>query len=153
NGAGMDKATIERIFEPFFTTKRPDQGTGLGLSVVHGIMQSHHGAIIVHSEPGEGTQFELYFPAAEEAATATQLIHYNISRGNDEHILYVDDEPSIVALMLRKLERLGYRATGYIDPTQALTTFRSGPQDFDVVVTDLAMPGMSGFDLARELLH
>jgi signal transduction histidine kinase/ActR/RegA family two-component response regulator len=153
NGVGMDKAMIERIFEPFFTTKRPDQGTGLGLSVVHGLMQSHHGAIIVRSELGKGTQFDLYFPAAEEAATATLPTQYDISRGNDEHVLYVDDEPSIVTLMTRKLERLGYRTTGYIDPIEALAAFRSRSHDFDAVVTDLAMPGMSGFDLARELLH
>ncbi|MFL5801626.1 MAG: chemotaxis protein CheB [Roseiflexaceae bacterium] len=153
NGSGMDKATIERIFEPFFTTKGPDQGTGLGLSVVHGIMQSHHGAITVYSEPGKGTQFDLYFPAAEGAATETQPVQHDVSRGHCEHVLYVDDEPSIVALMIRKLERLGYRATGYTDAIQALQAFRSGSQDFDVVVTDLAMPGMSGFDLARELLH
>jgi chemotaxis methyl-accepting protein methylase/signal transduction histidine kinase len=152
-GSGMDKATLERIFEPFFTTKGPDQGTGLGLSVVHGIMQGHHGAITVHSAPGQGTRFDLYFPAAEEAAAENQPIQRDLSRGHGEHILYVDDEPSIAALMVRKLERLGYRATGYTDAILALQDFQSRSHDFDVVVTDLAMPDMSGFDLARELLQ
>ena len=152
NGAGMDRATLERIFDPFFTTKPAGQGTGLGLSVVHGIMRSHQGAISVESEPGGGSTFRLYFPAADEHAIATPDTQREAPRGAGQRILYVDDEESLVYLASRVLERLGYQVAGFTDPAKALQTFRQNPSGFDVVVTDLSMPGMSGFHLARALL-
>jgi signal transduction histidine kinase/ActR/RegA family two-component response regulator len=154
NGCGMDKATTARIFEPFYTTKPPGEGTGLGLSVVHGIMKTHGGAITVYSEPGKGTVFQLYLPAAQEAAeeARTQLSQGEF-RGHGERVLYIDDEEPLVFLMTRMLTQLGYKVTGCSEPTKALEMFSSGPHDFDVVVSDLSMPQMSGVDLARELLQ
>jgi PAS domain S-box-containing protein len=154
NGCGMDRATTERIFEPFYTTKPPGEGTGLGLSVVHGIMKTHGGVITVYSEVGKGTVFYLYLPAAQGAAeeVRTQQTQEE-SRGHGERVLYVDDEEPLVFLMTRLLTRLGYKVTGCTDPQKALETFRSEPHGFDVVVSDLSMPQMSGIDLARELLQ
>jgi PAS domain S-box-containing protein len=154
SGCGMDKATTARIFEPFYTTKPQGEGTGLGLSVVHGIMKTHGGAITVYSEVGKGTVFQLYLPAAHEAAADTRPLQTQGElRGHGERILYVDDEEPLVFLMSRMLTQLGYKVTGCTEPQKALETFRSGPYDFDVVVSDLSMPQMSGIDLARELLQ
>jgi CheY-like chemotaxis protein len=147
----MERATLDRIFDPFFTTKGPGEGTGLGLSVVHGIMTNHGGAIRVYSEPGRGTAFHLYFPAAGRAVESAQKPVRETERARHEHILYVDDEEALVFLGKRMLERLGYRVTGHTDATVALEEFQAKPGDFDVVVTDLSMPKMSGFALAREL--
>lgn len=149
SGGGIDAAVIERIFEPFFTTKQPGQGTGLGLAVVHGIAQAHGGAIGVETQPGCGTTFRVYFPAASgdiQQADAKTLAQ-PMARG--EHVLYVDDEEPLVFLISRVLERLGYRVTGCVDPEQALRELRNHPQNFDVVVTDLSMRGMNGFELTR----
>ena len=151
-GCGMDQATLERIYDPFFTTKPAGRGTGLGLSVVHGIMQSHEGAISIDSAPGRGSTFCLYFPVAREVASADPLAAAPARQGHGQHILYVDDEEALVFLAQRSLQRLGYRITVSTDPLQALEIFRAGPAQFDCVVTDLSMPGMSGPDLARELL-
>jgi PAS domain S-box-containing protein len=153
NGCGMDKATLERIFDPFFTTKPAGQGTGLGLSTVDGIMRSHEGAVTVYSQPGKGTRFHLYFPAIGDAATEVEAPSQEVARGKGENVLYVDDEDVLVRLSTRTLNRLGYRVSGFASPVEALNAFRSHPHDFDVVVTDLSMPVMSGFDLARALLE
>jgi len=153
NGCGMDKATLERIFDPFFTTKPAGHGTGLGLSTVHGIMRGHEGAITVYSQPGKGTTFRLYFPAAADTAAEVEVPQREIARGRGERVLYVDDEDTLVRLGTRILRRLGYEITGCTDPAEALQAFRSNPRAFDVIVTDLSMPGMSGFDLARGLLE
>ena len=152
SGCGMDRATLERVFDPFFTTKAPGEGTGLGLSVVHGIMKTHGGAISVYSEPGRGTAFHLYFPASGSAVERAPETRLESIRGRSEHVLYVDDEEPLVELVTRTLERLGYRVSGYTEARRALEEFRARPQDFDAVVTDLSMPGMSGFELAGELL-
>lgn len=152
NGCGMDRATLERIYDPFFTTKGPGEGTGLGLSVVHGIMKSYDGGITVYSEPGRGTTFRLYFPTAKSAAATVQEALNPIERERKESVLYVDDEEALVMLLTRKLTRLGYKVTGQTDPLAAIEFFRSNPNGYDVVVTDLAMPELSGFDLANQLL-
>ncbi len=152
-GKGIDPAILGRIFEPFFTTKPAGQGTGLGLSVVHGIMRSHGGAVVVESEPGRGSTFHLYFPASTEPAAATVAappaadIH-----GHGEHILYLDDEEPLVYLAVRFLERLGYRVTGYTRASEALDAFRADAQSFDLIITDFNMPGMSGMDVAQQLI-
>ncbi|HLW78067.1 MAG TPA: ATP-binding protein, partial [Terriglobia bacterium] len=152
NGCGMDRATQERIFDPFFTTKPQGKGTGLGLSVVHGIMKSHGGGVTVYSEPGKGTSFRLYFPSAAGQAESRPAEEPQAERRRGEHVLYIDDESALVRLAKRGLERLGYRVTGFTDPLAALAEFRRRPREFDAVVTDLSMPGMSGFGLAEELL-
>ncbi|WP_129782119.1 ATP-binding protein [Peristeroidobacter soli] len=153
-GTGIAPELIERVFEPFFTTKGHGEGTGLGLSVVHGIVRGHHGAILVHSQPGAGTVFDLYFPAAErEASDATKSSFATpSSTGQGEHVLYVDDEEQLVHLVTRMMERMGYSVTGMTRPTDAIDAVRANPQGFDLVLSDLGMPGMSGLDLAEELL-
>ncbi|MFA6545931.1 MAG: PAS domain S-box protein, partial [Limisphaerales bacterium] len=149
-GCGMDRATQERIFEPFFTTKPPGEGTGLGLSVVHGIMKSHDGSVSVYSQPGEGTTFHLYFPVlnAEVAAPAAALAP--VPRGHGEHVLFVDDELALVQLGRKVLDGLGYQVTTKSSASEAFAIVRDQPDYFDLVVTDLTMPGMSGADLARQ---
>jgi PAS domain S-box-containing protein len=151
-GCGMEASVLERIFDPFFTTQAPGQGTGLGLSVVHGIAKDHDAAISVYSEPGKGTVFHLYFPAIGKGAdTAKPLLA--APRGRGQHLLYVDDEEALVMLATRSLGRLGYKVTGEIDPVRASQLFRKNPAQFDAVVTDLSMPGMSGSELARQIME
>jgi PAS domain S-box-containing protein len=150
-GCGMTREIVDRIFEPFFTTKGPRQGTGLGLSVVHGIIKNHEGAISVYSKPGRGTAFRVYIPVAESAVAQEQVAVSTTVRGNGERIMYVDDEELLVYLITRMLERLDYEVAGYTDADEAIQAFRNDPGRFDAVVTDLAMPGMTGHDLARAL--
>lgn len=152
NGCGMDRSTLEHIFEPFFTTKAPGEGTGLGLSVVHGIVKSHEGGVTVYSEPGKGTTFNLYFPVfdAEPADFSTEA--EPVPRGGGQHILFVDDEEPLATLGKVLLERLGYRVTSLTSVKEALAVVRDQPQQFDLVVTDLTMPDMNGVELARQLL-
>jgi CheY-like chemotaxis protein len=152
NGCGMDRMTLGRIFDPFFTTKPAGQGTGLGLSIVHGIMKSSKGAITVYSQPDKGTSFHLYFPAAQGKAETQPASMRKIISSRGERVLYVDDEEPLVRLAQRVLARLGYRVSGHTDPANALETFRKAPRDFDVLITDVSMPGMSGFDLTRAIL-
>ncbi|MEQ1515578.1 MAG: ATP-binding protein [Usitatibacteraceae bacterium] len=156
NGRGMDAATVGRIFEPFFTTKAVDEGTGLGLSVVHGIVRGHEGAIVVESELGRGSTFTIYLPSAPadsaaavpESAATTAAVP---SRDAGRHILYLDDDESLVFLVKRLLERRGYRVSGFTEQREALDALRVDPASFDLVVTDYNMPGMSGLDVAREV--
>ncbi len=151
NGPGMDTTTAARIFDPFFTTKPAGHGTGLGLSIVHGIMKNLGGAVTVYSEPGKGARFRLYFPLAAMPATPVDTAATTVPHGN-ARILYLDDEEPLVFLAGYMLRRLGYTLTGMTSATEALRTFAAQPSDFDVVVSDLSMPGMSGFDFAREVL-
>jgi PAS domain S-box-containing protein len=148
NGHGMDAAIRERIFEPFFTTKAPTKGSGLGLSVVHGIIKAHRGAILVESEPGKGSTFRIYFPAQvssqQESSHATKL---SIPHGNGERILIVDDEPIVGKSTEEFLRRLGYIITRCEGSEEALDRFREAPYAFDLIITDWAMPGMSGTEL------
>jgi CheY-like chemotaxis protein len=154
-GMGMDSATRARIFEPFFTTKPVGQGTGLGLSVVHGILSAHHGAISVDSEVGKGSTFHLYFPVADApapvAGASDDAAGSGQFRGHGEHVLYVDDDETMVVMVERLLERCGYRVTGYQDPQAALGAVRDHPESFDFVVTDFNMPEFSGLDVAHEM--
>jgi CheY-like chemotaxis protein len=151
----MDTPTLSRIFEPFFTTKPAGQGAGLGLSVVHGIVRSHGGAIVVQSEPRTGTTFQVYFPAiAAEVDTVCRDAPAAPSIGGQgECILYIDDEEPLVYLATRFLERLGFRVEGYSSALDAVTAFRADPQRYDLVITDYNMPGMSGMDVARQVLQ
>ena len=146
-GHGMDPAVMARIFEPFFTTKGPGEGTGLGLPMVHGIMRDHDGAIFVRSQPGIGTTFELFFPAATEAATERPIFDEPILRGHGESVLVVDDEPAICAAVGAMLGKLGYRVETFCDPVEALARFRATPQAFDLLLTDRTMPRLTGPEL------
>ena len=151
-GAGMSAETRARIFEPFFTTKPKEKGTGLGLAVVHGIVSASGGAIEVRSEPGDGSTFALWLPrAVAAAATEPQPNDAAKPATRSEHILYVDDDEAIGFLIRRTLQRAGYRVTCSSDPQDAVALFRAKCADIDVVVTDLTMPGMNGFDLIEQL--
>jgi signal transduction histidine kinase/DNA-binding response OmpR family regulator len=151
-GAGMEPSVLEHIFEPFYTTKSPGEGTGLGLAVVHGIVQSHEGTIGVESIPGRGTTFSLYFPAAtatEKPTASAQSTAQPDGRG--QTVLVVDDEPSVARTCAQLLERLNYRPTAMTDPGQARELFEQNPQAFDAVIVDFLMPRLTGPDLARAL--
>lgn len=151
SGSGMDEATLKRIFEPFFTTKPVGRGTGLGLSVVHGIMLAHAGQVHVHSAPGKGTEFSLYFPAEMQPVThqAPIPIHPVSKRGTGQRVMYVDDDEALIFLLQRVLSRKGYAVLTYSDPQAALQALRDDPARCDVLVTDFNMPGFSGVDLLR----
>jgi PAS domain S-box-containing protein len=147
-GEGMDDATLGRVFEPFFTTKRPGEGTGLGLSVVDGIVHSHGGGIEVHSRPNEGSTFRAYFPPAPVDEPDTQeSVVTEIGRGG-ERILIVDDEPAIVSLLQRMLEGRGYQVMAFTSSEEAVDAFRRAPSSIDAVITDQTMPRLNGLDLA-----
>ncbi|HEX9452528.1 MAG TPA: response regulator, partial [Burkholderiales bacterium] len=152
-GHGMDEATRRRIFEPFFTTKPAGNGTGLGLSVAHGIMQAHEGAIVVHSEAGQGSRFELYFPSARGVAAAlgTPERAEPTSEGRGRHVVYIDDDEAQVFMIKRMLERWGYRVSAYLEQREALDALLDGEQRVDLVVTDYNMPGLSGLEVARAI--
>jgi PAS domain S-box-containing protein len=149
-GHGMDSATLERAFDPYFTTKPAGEGSGLGLAMVHGIVQRHQGAITVHSEPEKGTCFRVYFPKVETVQEAKSDALEPI-RGGTERILYVDDEELLVALGKTMLEQLGYPVTGTTSSLQALELFRARPDAFDLIITDYTMPHLTGIDLARKI--
>jgi PAS domain S-box-containing protein len=152
-GCGMDTETATRIFEPFYTTKPLGQGTGLGLSLVHGIVRGHEGAIVVDSSPGQGTTIYLYFPAAEVRAFAREPVEGSpvALPGRIRHLLYLDDEVMLVELVRAWFEPRGYRVTGCTLAAEALDAVRADPAGFDVVVTDYNMPGMSGLQVAQAL--
>ncbi len=152
SGEGMDADTRARAFEPFFTTKGPGSGTGLGLAMVHGIMQDHRGAVLLESELGVGTRVRCLFPSVEdETAVAPKSALHPALRGNGECILYVDDEPALVEAGRRRLETLGYSVVPAKDAMTALELLRAAPRRFDLVITDLSMPEMSGLDLAEAI--
>ena len=150
-GKGMDKNLIDKIFDPFFTTKAIGKGTGMGLSVVHGIVTAMGGAIHVFSEPGKGTGFHVYLPV-EKSLSETQVTNSEAEiRGGTEHILLVDDEEAILTMEKQVLERLGYHVTSRTSSIEALEAFRANPDKFDLVITDMAMPKMSGNKLSEAL--
>jgi PAS domain S-box-containing protein len=150
-GHGIDAKTLERIFEPFFTTKPVGQGTGLGLAVVHGIVQSHQGVITVESQPGQGTTFCVYFPARADAVALTDSPDVNFDPGHGEHILLLDDEPSLTLVFKLHLLRLNYQVTVSNNARETINLFRQNPAQFDLFITDLTMPEMNGLEVARQV--
>jgi PAS domain S-box-containing protein len=152
-GHGMDAATQRRIFEPFFTTRPPGKGTGLGLCVVHGIVLAQGGAIVVHSEPGKGSSFEVYFPCANDAEAAPDTIEVAgpAAEGRGRHILYIDDDQAQLFASKRLMERWGYRVSAYFEQREALDAVLSGKLRVDLVVTDFNMHGTSGLEIARTI--
>ena len=151
NGSGIDPKLMGLIFDPYFTTKDVDKGLGMGLAVVYGIVKKHDGAIRVNSKVGKGTTFEVLFPITKETTQIEKEVSNDLPRGT-ERILFVDDEASLVKLVMQMLERQGYEVMGKTSPTEALKLFQEGPEKFDLVITDMAMPDMPGDRLAQELI-
>jgi PAS domain S-box-containing protein len=150
-GTGIEPDILERIFDPFFTTKKPGEGTGMGLAVVHGIIQDCGGSIQVHSSPGQGTTFQVWLPVIEVADDAPPPAKTPLPLGH-ESILFVDDEPDLVDVGLQMLTMLGYRVTAINDSREALDRFQRSPHEFDLVITDMTMPRMTGDLLSQHLL-
>ena len=158
-GSGIAPENLGRVFEPFFTTKAPGTGTGLGLAVVHGIVKAHHGAIELHSRPGEGARFDVYLPLAADAGGVPDapLVAPVASAPSPEasggrHLVYIDDYEAMVFLVGRLLRKQGYRVSTFGSGEAALAWLRGHPDDsVDLLVTDQNMPGLSGIDVVREL--
>ena len=155
-GCGMDETTQAKIFDPFFTTKEKGQGSGLGLSVAHSIIRHHKGEIVVDSRVGEGTRFRVYLPVLEEAALGAVVRkspgEEKMPQGRGEKILLVDDEELVVSMMEQMLDRMGYRVTSCTGSLAGLEVLNNQPGYFDLLITDMTMPDMTGADLAREAL-
>jgi two-component system cell cycle sensor histidine kinase/response regulator CckA len=151
-GPGMTRDVLDRIFEPFFTTKPLGEGTGLGLSVVHGIMQQHDGGVTVTSEPGRGTRFQLYFPVTRGTAVAPSDEPAGaIVSGLGQSLLLVDDDPSIVETVKKILQRLGYAVSAHLRADEALVQFEAAPDRFALALSDLTMPGLNGLQFAARV--
>ena len=150
-GHGIDDKIIDRIFEPYFTTKSIGDGTGLGLSVVHGIVRNHGGVITVSSSPGKGSYFEVYLPAVSKTAAPEKENTLLLPTGK-EHILFIDDEKDVVDLGKDLLEKLGYNVSAKTCPIKALDSFRDHPEKYDLIITDMTMPKLTGEKLAMECL-
>ncbi|MFC1523839.1 response regulator [Thermodesulfobacteriota bacterium] len=151
-GGGIDQATLARIFDPYFTTKKKGEGTGLGLAVVHGIVKSHNGHIIVDSNIGEGTTFQVYLPEIEEEIAPQVQVESDQDYSGTERILVVDDQPEIVRLFENILMKHGYQVTGFSNSAEAYETLKGDPQAFDLIITDMTMPDMTGVELASKVL-
>ncbi len=149
-GEGIDPAFMDRLFDPYFTTKDVDQGLGMGLAVVHGIVKNHDGAIKIQSELGKGTIVEVLFPLIEAQAEA-RTEEIETPQMGTERILLVDDEPSIVTMVTQMLKRSGYEVIGKTSSSNALKTFKEDPKQFDLVISDMAMPEMSGDRLVQAI--
>jgi two-component system cell cycle sensor histidine kinase/response regulator CckA len=152
DGEGIPQEWLGRIFEPFFTTKDQGQGSGMGLSVVHGIVLAHQGEITVQSQPGHGTRFEVLLPALAKEEPPVETA-WKLPANGSGRIMYVDDEMALGLMMERMLTGLGYKATVHNDPAKALAQFQSQPDAFDLVITDLTMPRMTGLILCENLLR
>lgn len=150
-GHGMAPALMERIFEPYFTTKEPEKGTGLGLAIVHGIVKKMNGDISVVSEIGTGSTFNIYLPTTKIANDPSQYtVETSLPEGK-ETILLVDDEDTICVMLQKSLSKLGYTVESYTSALDALAIFEENPQEFDLLITDLTMPRMTGIDLIRKI--
>ena len=152
-GEGIPPEIRDRIFDPYFTTKQKGQGTGLGLSVVHGIVKSHGGTITVHSRPGEGSAFHVYLPRLDHPGESAASRDGEPLLTGTETILFVDDEQALVDMGKEILEHLGYRVVTRTGSIDALELFRTDPRRFDLVITDMTMPNMTGDNLAREIMR
>jgi len=152
NGHGIPRELMDKIFEPYFTTKEQGKGTGLGLAVVYGIIKKHNGEITVESEVGKGTTFNILLPTMEKESIISLGDNIAELKGGDEHILLVDDEESVARLESQMLSRLGYKVTSHLSCYEALNAFKANPQIFDLILTDMAMPKMTGDQLAKEIL-
>jgi PAS domain S-box-containing protein len=152
NGCGIAPGIMDRIFEPYFTTKEQGKGTGLGLAMVHGIIKDHKGDIKVSSELGKGTAFKVYFPLLDHTERTNVQKDITTEKGGTEKILLVDDEESIARLEKQMLERLGYSVTACFSSLDALNIFQADPSAYNLVITDMTMPKMTGDQLAEKLI-
>jgi len=152
NGIGIPGNAIHKIFEPYFTTKKKGKGTGLGLAVVYGIIKEHSGDIKVYSEEGKGTTFIVYLPVMKDNLETAVIDKEPEMAAGKENILLVDDETPVAELEGQILSRLGYQVTVETDSLTALETFRSQPDAFDLVISDMTMPKMTGDQLAKKIL-
>jgi CheY-like chemotaxis protein len=150
-GKGIPAGLAAKIFEPYFTTKEQGKGTGLGLSVAYGIIKEHRGDIKVYSEAGTGTTVNIYLPLMKDSSVPESQTAETICETGRERILLVDDEPSIVTLEKQMLERLGYSVTSRVNSLEALAAFTQNPFRFDLVITDMTMPSMTGDQLTKAL--
>ena len=141
-----------RIFDPYFTTREVGKGSGMGLAVVHGIVQNHGGAIAIDSEPGQGSTFKILFPAAEPDCLIEAPEPNPVITGGSERILLVDDETALLEMTRCFLERHGYDVKSTTDPADALDLFVTNPDDFDLVITDMAMPNINGVELSQKII-
>ena len=152
-GVGMDKTTMRRVFEPYFTTKEKGEGTGMGLSTLYGIVKTHKGAVMVESELSKGSSFSVYFPKIESKADRKALQNESkVPKGN-EKILCVDDEPELVNMLKTMLCKTGYQVTTRSSSLEAFELFKQNSDRFDLVITDLNMPHLSGDRLAKQMIE
>jgi CheY-like chemotaxis protein len=151
-GIGIDPVIMDKIFDPYFTTKDKGKGTGLGLSVVHGIVKEHGGDIKVDSTPGKGAVFSVYLPVMEIGSEAESVDKLKILPTGHERILLVDDEEPIVKLEKQILERLGYQVAGRTGSIDALAAFTANPDGYDLIISDMNMPGMTGIQFAGKAI-
>ena len=157
-GQGIDQATSEKIFDPYFTTKEQGKGTGLGLSVVHGIINEYKGDISLESEPGQGTTFSVCLPAITNPEQEQPQLSPKpgkekpLDQGNGERIMIIDDEEELITMLTELLIHSGYRVCTYIDSRQALEHFSSNPNVYDLIITDMTMPGITGLELSNKFL-
>jgi len=149
-GPGISEEHLNKIFDPYFTTKDVGKGSGLGLSVVHGIVKKHSGSVHVKSKPGE-TIFSVYFPVTTKSESSDRGVHECVSSVCDERILFVDDEQAIVKLITRSLKILGYKISGKTSSVEALKEFQENPYEFDIVISDMTMPNLLGTQLIGEI--
>ncbi|MFO7604689.1 MAG: response regulator [Desulfurivibrionaceae bacterium] len=153
-GHGMDRATVERIFDPYFTTKKVDKGSGMGMSLIHGIVKDCGGFLKIESAPDRGTSVSIYFPIVgetEEREVEKGNVPIELPSTGNEHILLVDDEKNIARIFKQILEQFGYKVTAHFSSIETLETFRAAPDSFDLVLTDQRMPWQSGMELAARI--
>ena len=151
-GHGMEMQVLNRIFEPYYTTKKQGKGVGLGLSITHGIIKNHGGDILVKSQPGKGSTFSIYLPIIDDLEFAAEPEKSVTANQGKEHILLIDDEKQIIDIEQQILERLGYQVTAKIDSQEALEAFAARPDRYDLVITDMTMPKMTGVQLAHKMM-
>ena len=150
-GHGMEDAVKERIFEPYFTTKEIGKGSGMGLSVVHGIVKSHGGYITVNSEPNNGTTFHVYIPRCDISIEKQESISIEPVKKGNEHILLVEDEDAVLRMLQQMLKGIGYEVTIQNSGIEALGMFSLQPEKFDLIIIDITMPDITGDLLSKEL--
>jgi CheY-like chemotaxis protein len=150
-GSGIYPAVLKRIFDPFFTTKKMAGGSGLGLSVLHGIIHSAGGHVCVSSKPGQGTEFGVFFPATSSVSVPALAPPEVVRHQRDRHIMLVDDEPGIVSYLKDLLEASGYRVSCFTEASVALCQFQANPADVDLLITDQEMEELNGVDLVRAM--